>query len=72
VLVVLPIQIKVRDRIIDETGEYEVVGPPYTTNDGKNVHIRVRRITNADLPTVRTWGAHERVAVKRASPEEDK
>src|SRR5262245_58071175 len=35
---------------------------PHTRrNDGKNVHIRVRRITNADLPTVRTWGAHERV-----------
>jgi hypothetical protein len=30
------------DRLTDETGEYEIVGRPYTTNAGKDVHVRVR------------------------------
>jgi len=41
---VLPMQLKLGDRITDETGEYEVVGRLYTTNQGKNVHVLVRRV----------------------------
>jgi hypothetical protein len=43
-----------------------VVSRPHTTAGGKTAHVRVRR---ADQPAVieeRSWGAHERVAVKRA------
>jgi hypothetical protein len=32
---VLPMDLKVGDRLVDETGEYEVIGRPYTTNAGK-------------------------------------
>jgi hypothetical protein len=63
---VLPMQLQIGDRISDETGEWEVVGRPHTTAGGKTAHVRVRR---ADQPAVieeRSWGAHERVAVKRA------
>jgi hypothetical protein len=38
---------------------------PYTTNAGQNAHVRVRRGDNADVQMVWTWGAHERVAVRR-------
>jgi hypothetical protein len=56
------------DRLSDATGEYEVIGRPYTTpNMGKDVHIRVRRLENAEVTMIRTWSAHERVAVKRSS-----
>ena len=51
---VRPVQVKVGDRIVDETGEYEVLGRPCTSNAGKNVHFRVRRVDEADVPTVRT------------------
>ena len=70
-LVVLPIQIKVRDRIIDETGEYEVVGRPYTAAAGKTANVRVKRV-GSDVQTIRTYGSHERVSVNRSSAEEDK
>jgi hypothetical protein len=63
---ILPMQLQIGDRISDETGEWEVVSRPHTTAGGKTAHVRVRR---ADQPAVieeRSWGAHERVAVKRA------
>src|SRR4030095_2515912 len=53
------------DRLTDETGEYEVIGRPYTTNAGKDVHVRVKRVDNAEITMIRSWSAHERVAVKR-------
>jgi hypothetical protein len=62
---VLPMQLKAGDRLLDETGEYEVVGRPYTTAAGKNAHVRVKRVDNPDITMIRTWGAHERVSVRR-------
>jgi len=55
----------------DETGEWEVVGRPYTTAGGKTAHARVQR-ANDPVTTIRTWGAHERIAVTRATAEEGK
>jgi hypothetical protein len=37
---------------------------PYTTNAGTDVRVRVRRVDNAEVAMIRTWGAHERVRVK--------
>ena len=62
---VLPMQLQVGDRLVDETGEWEVVGRPYMSNAGKNAHVRVQRIDQPDVTEIRTWGAHERVAVRR-------
>src|SRR5712692_3761215 len=50
---VLPMQLQVGDRLVDETGEWEVTVRPYTSPDGKNVHARVRRMdqpATADRP----------------------
>jgi hypothetical protein len=52
------------DRLTDETGDYEVIGRPYTTADGKTANARVK-IVESDVTMIRAWGAHERVAVKR-------
>ena len=60
------------DLLADETGEYEVIGRPYTTNAGKDAHVRVKRVDNAEVTMIRTWSAHERVAVTRAAAEEGK
>jgi hypothetical protein len=62
---ILPISLQVGDRLTDETGEYEVIGRPYTTNAGKDVHVRVKRVDNDDITMIRTWSAHERVSVRR-------
>jgi hypothetical protein len=60
---VLPMQLQVADRLTDETGEYEVIGRPYMTNAGKDVHARVKRVDNPEVTMMRSCGAHERIAV---------
>jgi hypothetical protein len=62
---VLPMQLKLSDRLVDASGEYEIIGRPYVTNGGKDVHVRVQRVDNPDVTMIRSWGAHERVSVKR-------
>src|SRR5512138_1589961 len=62
---VLPMDLQVGDRIEDETGEYEIIGRPYTTNMGKDAHVRVKRVDNAEVTMIRTYAAHERIAVRR-------
>jgi hypothetical protein len=69
---VLPMQLKQGDRLTDETGEWEIIGRPYTTNAGKDAHARVGKVGQPDVVEVRTWGAHEKVSVKRATAEEGK
>jgi hypothetical protein len=64
---VLPMELQAGERLTDETGEYEVIGRPYTTNAGKNAHVRVKRIDNAEVTMIRTCAAHERISVKRAN-----
>src|SRR5437016_1136870 len=61
----LPMQLTVGDRLIDETGDWEITVRPYTSPGGKTVHARVRRIDQPDTVEERTWGAHERIAVRR-------
>jgi hypothetical protein len=39
---------------------------------GKNVHARVRRVDQPATAEERTWGAHERIAVRRVTAEEGK
>jgi hypothetical protein len=45
-----------------------VVGRPYTTAGGKNARVRVQRVGEPAVTALRTCGAHERIAVKRALP----
>ena len=63
---VLPMQLQVGDRFADETGEWEVVGRPYSTASGKSVHARVQRIDQPASAEVRSWDAFMRISVKRA------
>jgi hypothetical protein len=59
-------ELRIGDRLIDETGEWEVRGPLYRSPGGKNAGARVRRVGRPDVTKIRTWGAHERITVKRA------
>jgi hypothetical protein len=69
---ILPMQLQIGDRLIDETGDWEVIGRPYTTAGGKDARVRVRRVGKPDGTEIRVWRAHERVSVKRTTAEEDK
>jgi hypothetical protein len=47
------------------TGEWDVIGPPFTTAAGKTVHARVRKVTAPPLTELLTWEADERISVRR-------
>ena len=63
-------QLQIGDQLTDEPGEWPVIGRPYTTAGGKTAHVRVQRPGQPDVTQIRSWGAHERVRVKRANAEE--
>jgi hypothetical protein len=63
---VLPMELQVGDRFEDETGEWEVVGRPFTTAGGKNAHARVRKVSQPGLTDLPTWGAHRKLRVRGA------
>src|SRR6266852_6345984 len=54
---VLPMELRIGDRLVDETGEWEVIGPLYRSQGGKNASPRVRRVGRHDVTKIRTWGA---------------
>jgi hypothetical protein len=58
-------ELRIGDRLVDETGEWEVIGPLYRSPSGKNAGARVRKVGWADVTKIRTWSAHERISVKR-------
>jgi len=62
---VLPMQPQIGDRLVDETGEWEVIGRPYTTAGGKDARVRVQRVGKPGGTEIRIWRARERVAVRR-------
>jgi hypothetical protein len=66
-------QLQIGDRMTDSTGEWEVVGRPYTTAGGKNAHVRVQRVSQPGVTETKMWGAYEKVTViRRATAEEGK
>src|SRR4030095_5820390 len=69
---VLPMELRIGDRLVDATAEWEIIGRPYTTNAGKDAHARVGKVSQPDVVEVRNLGAHEKVSVKRATAEEGK
>ena len=69
---ILPMDLRVCDRLADETGEWEVIGRPYTTAGGKTARVRVQRVGQPNTAALKSWGAHERVSVKRTSAQEGK
>jgi hypothetical protein len=65
----LPMELRVGDRLANETGEWEVIAPPYSTAGGRMVHARVQRIDEPASWEIRSWDASKRVSVKRTSAE---
>ena len=67
---ILPMEFQVGDRLADETGECEVIAPPYSTTGGRMAHARVQRVNERASWEIRSWDALKRVSVKRATAEE--
>jgi hypothetical protein len=62
---VLPMQLQIGDRLTDSTGEWEVIGRPYTTAGGKSTSVRVQRADKPGVIETRLWGSYEKVTVNR-------
>ncbi len=63
---VLPMELQVGDRLVNERAEWKVIGRPYSSAGGKMVHARVQYIRQPATVVVWVWGAHEKVSVRRA------
>ena len=64
-------ELRVGDRLTDETGDWDVIGRPYTTAGGKDARVRVQRVGKPGGTEIRVWRAHERVSVKRTTTAEE-
>ena len=51
---VLPMDLKLGDRLSDERGECQVIERPYTTAGGRTAHVRVQRVGQPDVTDLRT------------------
>jgi len=66
---ILPMELQVGDRLLDETGDWEVIAPPYST--GGRTHARAQKIDQPASWEIRNWDAVKRISVKRATAAED-
>ena len=66
VVKVLPTQLQLGDRLVDERSEWQVAGRPYTSSGGKIVSVRVESVKQPGVTNVQVWGAHEKVSVRRS------
>jgi len=68
---ILPTELQVGDRLADETGEWEVIRPPYSTTGGRMIHARVQRIGEPNSWQIRSWDALKPISVRRAASAEE-
>jgi len=55
-------ELRIGDRLADETGEWEVISRPYASAGSKLSSAHVRKVGRPEATDLRTWGAHERVS----------
>ena len=53
---VLPTQLQLGDRLVDERSEWRVAGRPYTSSGGKIVSVRVQLVKQPGVTNVQVWG----------------
>jgi hypothetical protein len=63
-------ELRIGDRLTDETGEWEIIARPYTTNAGKDAHARVRKVGQSDVTfELRTWAREGQREARDSCPE---
>jgi hypothetical protein len=62
---VLPMEVRVGDRLTDEQGEWEVETRPIALHGGKSLHTRLRRVGEPAVVRYVTWLVHEKVMIRR-------
>jgi hypothetical protein len=64
----LPMQIQVGDRFVDESVEWEIVTHPAVSHGGKALHARAQRPGDPASARDMLWPAHDRMAILRRAP----
>jgi hypothetical protein len=62
---VLPMQLRIGDRVSDGRTWWQVIGQPNMTARGNTVHVLVESVKQRGVTDIRSWGARERVEVER-------
>ena len=52
-------ELQIGDHLADETGEYEVIGRPYTDERRKDAHVRVKKVGQPEVTDIRSWARSE-------------
>ena len=65
-LSLLPMEIRIGDRFMDQEFEWEVVTRPRSLHDGKSLRARIQRPGLPEGEREITWSAHERVNIRRS------
>jgi hypothetical protein len=64
-LSVLPMDIQIGDRVIDQEFEWEVLTHPAVLHGAKSLRARIRRPGLPESEREMTWPAHVRVKIRR-------
>jgi hypothetical protein len=62
---VLPMQLRIGDRVSDGRTWWQVIGQPNMTARGNTVHVLVESVKQRGVTDIRSWSARERVEVER-------
>ena len=62
---ILPLQLRVGDRLDDANGEWEVIGGPWSMAAGKTVYAFVQRPGDPGTKREMAWAAHEEITARR-------
>src|SRR4030095_15554956 len=62
---VLPMQLRIGDRVSDGRTWWQVIGQPNMTARGKTCHGLVESVKQRGVTDIRSWGARQRVEVER-------
>jgi hypothetical protein len=62
---VLPMEIRMGDRLTAEQGKWEVDTHPAALHGGKSLHARLRKVGEPAVVKYVTWPVHEKVTIRR-------
>jgi len=66
-LALLPLQLRVGDRVVHDKGEWEVIGGPWSMAAGETVYVFIQRPGDPGTKRELSWAAHEKITVRRTA-----
>ena len=64
-LALLPLQLRIGDRVINANGEWEVIGGPWSIAAGETVYVFIQRPGDPSTKRELAWAMREKITVRR-------